>query len=72
MFEPDLAGARGSAIITMVGLNIFKSFSEAIPLIKIKKEYKPNFTATETYQKLFAEFMKVYKRNKQMFEHLNK
>jgi len=70
--EPDLAGARGSAIIAMVGLSIFKSFSEVIPLIKIKKEYKPNSNTTETYQKLFAEYMKVYKRNKQMFEHLNK
>ena len=70
--EPDLAGARGSAIISMVGLGIFKSFSEAIPLIKIKKEYKPNSNTTEIYQQLFAEYMKVYKRNKQMFEHLNK
>ena len=70
--EPGLAGARGSAIISMVGLGIFKSFSEAIPLIKIKKEYKPNSNTTEVYQKLFAEYMKVYKRNKKMFTHLNK
>jgi sugar (pentulose or hexulose) kinase len=69
--EPDLAGAKGSAIISMVGLGLFKSFSEAIPLIKIRKEYKPNSNTTETYQKLFAEYMKVYKRNKPMFEKLN-
>ncbi|MBY9021448.1 MAG: carbohydrate kinase, partial [Candidatus Lokiarchaeota archaeon] len=70
--EPDLAGARGSVIISMVGLGIFKSFSEAIPLIKIKKEYNPNSDNTETYQKLFTEYMKIYKRNKRMFEQLNK
>lgn len=69
--EPDLAGAKGSAIVSMVGLGIFKSFSEAIPLIKIQKEYEPNSNTTEIYQKLFAEFMKLYKRNKQMFELLN-
>jgi xylulokinase len=69
--EPDLAGAKGSAIISMVGLNILKSFSEAIPLIKIKKEFIPNPNTTEIYQKLFAEYIKVYKRNKHLFDHLN-
>ncbi|MFX1287824.1 MAG: FGGY-family carbohydrate kinase, partial [Promethearchaeota archaeon] len=69
--EPELAGAKGSAIVSMVGLGIFKTFSDAIPLIKIKKEYEPNSDNTELYQKIFTEFMKVYKRNKRMFELLN-
>jgi xylulokinase len=71
MAEPDLAGARGSAIISMVGLGILNSFSEAIPLIKVNKEYKPSIDAAKIYRELFAEYMKLYKRNKPMFEHLN-
>ncbi|MFX1234107.1 MAG: FGGY-family carbohydrate kinase [Promethearchaeota archaeon] len=71
MLDPDLAAAKGIAIIAMVGLGIIDSFSEAIPLIKIKREYKPNHNNTKIYRKLYSEYLKLYKRNKQMFKNLN-
>jgi xylulokinase len=71
MEEPDLAAAKGSAIISMVGLGIIKEFSDAIPLIKIKKEFYPNAENKRIYTKLFKEYKKIYKQNKGMFKRLN-
>ena len=68
---PDLAAAKGSAIISMVGLGILKDFSEAIPLIKINKVFIPNIDNKKIYDKLFNEYKNIYKRNKNMFKKLN-
>ena len=71
MEEPALAAAKGSAIISMVGLGILKKFSDAIPLIKIKKTFNPNVENKKIYEKLFSEYIQIYKRNKEMFKNLN-
>ncbi|MFX0001697.1 MAG: FGGY-family carbohydrate kinase [Candidatus Hermodarchaeota archaeon] len=71
MESPDLAAARGSAIISMVGLGILKKFSDAVPLIKVKKIFVPNSDNKERYNNLFKEYIKIYKRNKEMFKNLN-
>ena len=71
MIDPDFAAVKGSAIISLVGLGILKDFSDAIPLIKIKQNFTPNHENKEIYSKLFTEYMKIYKRNKDMFKHLN-
>ena len=71
MEEPDLAAAKGTAIIAMVGLGLLKNFSEAIPLIKIKREFKPSSENKKIYIKLFNEYLKIYNRNKKMFKKLN-
>jgi xylulokinase len=69
--SPDLAAARGSAIISLVGLGILKNFKEAIPLIKIRKKFTPDLANKKVYSKLFNEYKKIYKRNKDMFKKLN-
>ena len=71
MENPDLAAAKGSAIISMVGLGILNEFSDAIPLIKVKKAFIPNSEHKEIYDKFFNEYIKIYKRNKEMFKNLN-
>ncbi|MFX1419396.1 MAG: FGGY-family carbohydrate kinase, partial [Promethearchaeota archaeon] len=71
MENPELAAAKGSAIISMVGLGILKHFSDAIPLIKVKKVFIPNKDNRDIYQKLFNEYVNIYKRNKTMFRNLN-
>ena len=71
MEDPDLAAVKGSVIISMVGLGLLKNFSDAIPFIKIKQSFTPNLENKEIYSKLFTEYMKIYKRNKKMFKHLN-
>ncbi len=71
MIDPDLAAVKGSAIISLVGLGLLKDFSDAISLIKIKQNFTPNPDNKKIYTKLFTEYMKIYKRNKAMFKHLN-
>jgi len=71
MIDPDLAAVKGSAIISLVGLGLIKDYSDAIPLIKIKQNFTPNPDNKKIYTKLFTEYMKIYKRNKAMFKHLN-
>ncbi|MDX1799169.1 MAG: FGGY-family carbohydrate kinase, partial [Candidatus Lokiarchaeia archaeon] len=69
--SPDLAAAKGSAIISMVGLGLLKNFTEAIPLIKVQKTFTPNTANKKVYNKLFNEYRNIYKRNKNMFKKLN-
>jgi len=71
MENPDLAAAKGSAIISIVGLKLMNKFSDAIPLIKIKKVFTPNTENEEIYNRLFNEYVNIYKRNKKMFKALN-
>jgi len=71
MDRPDLAAAKGSAIISMVGLRLLNKFSDAIPMIKVKKVFVPNRENEEIYTKLFNEYINIYKRNKKMFKSLN-
>jgi len=69
--NPNLVGTKGAAIIAMVGLGIINTFSDAIPLIRIEKTFKPNPENKDIYTKLFKEYEKFYKRNKNMFKNLN-
>jgi xylulokinase len=71
MESPELAAAKGSAIISMVGLGILKNFSDAIPLIKLKKVFTPSKDNKDIYEKLFKEYVNIYKNNKKMFKNLN-
>jgi xylulokinase len=68
---PSLSAIRGSAIIALIALGLFDDFAEVNSLIKIKKTYQPNINNKDVYNKLFAEFLKIYKRNKSMFNNLN-
>ncbi|MFX1495346.1 MAG: FGGY-family carbohydrate kinase, partial [Promethearchaeota archaeon] len=69
--NPNLSAIRGSAIIALIGLGLFDNFAEVNSLIKIKKTYQPNIDNRKVYNKLFTEFLKIYKRNKNMFNNLN-
>ncbi|MFX1567144.1 MAG: FGGY-family carbohydrate kinase [Promethearchaeota archaeon] len=71
MENPDLTAAKGSAIISMVGLGHLKNFSDAIPMIKVRKNFIPNTDNKKKYDTLFNEYVNIYKRNKKMFKSLN-
>ncbi|MFW9827443.1 MAG: FGGY-family carbohydrate kinase [Candidatus Thorarchaeota archaeon] len=71
MENPELAAAKGSAIIALVGLKIISEFSGAISLIKPKNVFIPNLENKKKYAMLFDEYTKIYKKNKKMFKKLN-
>jgi len=72
MLEPDLAAAKGSAVIALIGLGKFNNIEDAMPYIKIQKTYTPNPDNQDIYENLFAEYLNIYKNNKAMFKTLNK
>ena len=71
MEDPSMGSTKGSAIIALVGLSVLENLSEATSMIKIKKTYKPNPENRTIYDNLFAEFLKIYGKNKDMFKKLN-
>ena len=71
MKDASLAGAKGSAIVALVGLGKLKSFLEAAPLVKINKTFEPNPDNKKVYNSIYEEYVKIYERNKEMFKVLN-
>jgi xylulokinase len=69
--NPVLANARGAALIASVGLGhtSFENISKQVP---IQAEYQPNPAHRALYDKLFAEFVNIYKQNKKIYERLNR
>ncbi|MBD3193867.1 MAG: carbohydrate kinase [Candidatus Lokiarchaeota archaeon] len=71
MKNPNLGSTRGSAIIALVGLGLFKDFKEAVEKLPIEKTFRPQQQYRSEYDMLYNEFLKIYKRNKKMFKELN-
>ncbi len=69
--QPIQANARGAAFIAAVGLGFIKE-EEIGQCIKISNEYKPNPANRAVYDKLFKEFLEIYKFSKKMSERLQK
>jgi xylulokinase len=63
--NPIQANARGAAFIASVALGYLKE-EEIGQCIKISKEYKPNQANRGVYDKLFKEFLEIYKYSKKM------
>ncbi|MBW1709795.1 MAG: FGGY-family carbohydrate kinase [Deltaproteobacteria bacterium] len=69
--DPIQANARGAAFIALVGLG-YINFDDIPKYIKIKQVYKPNPGNREVYDKLFKEFLNIYKKNSGIYRRLNK
>ncbi len=69
--DPILANARGAALIASVGLGCL-TFGDIPRRIEYQNEYTPNPAHRELYDKLFAEFVNLYKQNRLIYERLNR
>ncbi|MHA1894256.1 MAG: xylulokinase [Candidatus Helarchaeota archaeon] len=69
--NPIQANARGAAFIASVGLG-YISFNDIPKYIEYSNTFTPNPKNQKIYQKLFAEFLNIYKNNKKMYQRLNK
>jgi xylulokinase len=69
--SPQLASAVGAACIAFVSLGIFKDFKQVENLIEVRKEFLPDPAKKGIYDKLYAEFPKLYAQNKDIFKRLN-
>lgn len=58
--DPRNAGAKGAAIIALIGLGELKSFAEAKTFVKLDRTYRPSLTNKKIYDKLFNDYKNVY------------
>ena len=69
--EPRHANARGAAALAIVAMG-YATFEDLADKIIIDKEYIPNPDNREIYDKMFEEYLNIYKNNHKMYSRLNK
>jgi xylulokinase len=69
--DPIMANARGAAFIGATGLGYCK-FEDIPELVQYSNIFHPNPENHELYQKIYNEFITIYKKNKAMYNRLNK
>ena len=69
--DPIQANLRGAAFLASVALG-YMTFDEIPGVIQIADTYKPNPENREIYDTLFKEFLNIYRRNKKIYERLNR
>lgn len=69
--DPIMANARGAAFIAAVGLG-FCSFDDIPELVQYSKTFIPNPDNRKLYDRMFEEFLNIYKNDKAMSRRLNK
>ncbi|UCG89810.1 MAG: FGGY-family carbohydrate kinase [Candidatus Heimdallarchaeota archaeon] len=68
--DPIQANARGVAFIASVSLG-YITFNDIPGLIEYSATFHPNPKNVKTYDRLFKEFLTIYKNNRKMYKRLN-
>lgn len=63
-------GAYGAAIVSGVGVGIYKNVEEAVQVLKVETSVKPNTTQVKKYDRLFPVYQKLYSALKDTFKQL--
>lgn len=69
--DPMQSNARGAAFLAAVGLGLI-SFDDIPGLMQYAGVFKPNPANRKVYDRLFAEFVRIYRNNRAMYRRLNK
>jgi xylulokinase len=70
--EPQNAGALGAAVVTAVGLKIFRNFDEVKKMIPVKGVFQPRSKYKAVYNRNYEVFKNLYANNRKAFHLLNK
>jgi xylulokinase len=70
VMDPIQANARGAAYIASVGLGYLK-WNEIQNCCEISKEFTPNLKNRSIYDKLFEEYVNIYKIMRKTYKRLN-
>ncbi len=68
--DPILANARGAAFLAAVSLGML-SFRDIPRLVPIAETFEPEPGNRKTYDRLFREFVQLYKKNRAIYRRLN-
>jgi xylulokinase len=69
--DPILANVRGAAFLASVSLG-YLTFNDVPDQVQIANTYEPNPNNREIYDKLYREFLNLYKQYKKIFKRLNR
>jgi len=69
--QPRLANLRGVALLASLSLD-FITLEEISKQARIKNVFEPDSENSRIYDKLFREFLNIYRKNKKNLERLNK
>ncbi len=69
--DPILANVRGAAFLASVSLG-YLTFNDIPDQVQIANTYKPDPKNHKLYDKLYREFLNLYKQNKKIYKRLNR
>lgn len=69
--DPRQANARGAAMIAAVGMGWLR-FSDIEAAVEYDGVFSPDVANQKVYDKLYREFLKLYKQNRAIFRRLNR
>lgn len=70
--DPQMAGAKGIALLASMTLGYIESYHDIKKYIKIKQRFQPNPANRNLYDRLFTEFKNIYKQNKKWYTRMNR
>ncbi|HOS96447.1 MAG TPA: FGGY-family carbohydrate kinase, partial [Deltaproteobacteria bacterium] len=70
-FDPMRANARGAAFIASVGLGEI-TFEDIPALMVYEADFDPDPANREVYDRMFREFLGIYRNNRAMYHRLNR
>ena len=68
--NPIQSNAKGAAFLASVGLG-YVTFDDIADLTEISKVFTPNQENRAIYDKLFKQFVEIYKKNRKIYHSLN-
>jgi xylulokinase len=69
--RPQLAGAKGIALLASMALRYIPSFEAIKQYVKIEHRFVPNPQNRKLYDDRFREFKTIYRQNRKMYARLN-
>ncbi len=69
--QPQLAGAKGIALLASMALGYIPSFEDIKNHVKIQRRFVPNAVNRKLYDERFQEFKNCYRQNRKMYSRLN-
>jgi xylulokinase len=68
--DPINTTVRGTAFLALVSLG-YRSIDEIPELVKIKRVFEPDESNRDVYDRMYAQYRELFKRNKKVFAALN-
>lgn len=69
--RPELAAARGAAMMAAVGIGHFSSLKQACSMCRTDRCYRPDKETKHIYDEKFKQFKQAYRANRSWYERVN-